>query len=324
MLGEPQKLTAGVGEEGPSAAQDGRIVFMSVSDNWDIWSLPLDANRAEVTGEPERIVSGLSTDWYPSISADGRKLVYTSDRAGNDDILLRDLETNTDEPVTVGPGPESRGVISPDGTRVVFRRTEEEKTNVYLTQLGQGGEELLLEDIGSHMDWTPDGKKILFYTTAPPRWKTLDVDTGQQRDLGVEHPQYSPASVRFSPDQNWISFSILAGPLYVSRMIGGAAEDQDQWIAVGDALDRAHAWWSQDGNTLYFLSRRDEFQCVWSRSLDPATKQPQGPPKAVLHLHGRLRYDIASPQPFGYALTADKLYLPLRETKANIWLAEPQ
>ena len=275
-------------------------------------------------GEPERIVSGLSTDWYPSVSADGRKLVYTSDRAGNDDIWLRDLETSTDEPVTVGPGPEFRGVISPDGTTVVFRRTEEEKTNVYLTQLGQGGEKLLLEDIGSHMDWTPDGPKILFYTTSPPRWKTLDVDTGQQRDLGVEHPQYSPQSVRFSPDQRWISFKLPAGPMYISRMIGGVAQDQDQWIAVADARDKGHAWWSPDGNTLYFISLRDDFQCVWSRSLDPVTKQPQGPPKAVLHLHGRLRFDIAGPAPFGYAVTADKRYLPLRESKANIWLAEPQ
>ena len=121
LLGEPQKLTTGVGEQGASAAQDGRIAFMNVSNNWDIWSLPLDANRAEVSGDPERIVSGLSTDRYPSVSADGRKLVYTSDRAGNNDIWLRDLETNEDTQVTVGPGSEFRGVISPDGAKVEFR-----------------------------------------------------------------------------------------------------------------------------------------------------------------------------------------------------------
>ena len=323
LLGEPQKLTAGIGEEASSAAQDGRIAFMSVSENWDIWSLPLDANRAEVTGEPERIVSGLSTDWYPSVSADGRKLVYTSDRSGNDDIWLRDLETNTDAPVTVGPGPEFRGVISPDGTKVVFGRTEEEKTNVYLTQLGQGGEELLLEDIGSHMDWTPDGKKILFYTSSPTRWKTLDVVTGQQQDLGVQHSQSAVHSVRFSPDQNWVSFILLRSTVHVSRMVGGAAQDQDQWIPIGDSLDRGHTWWSPDGNTLYFLSLRDDYRCIWAQSLDPATKQPQGPLKAVQHLHRRLRYNRAGGAQFSYGLTADKHYLPLRKTKANIWLAEP-
>ena len=93
LVGEPQKLTAGIGEERASVSRDGRIAFMNVSDNWDIWSLPIDVNRAEVKGEPERVVSGLSYEAYPSVSADGRKLVYTSDRSGNDDIWLRDLET---------------------------------------------------------------------------------------------------------------------------------------------------------------------------------------------------------------------------------------
>ena len=298
---------------------------MSVSENWDIWSLPLDANRAEVTGAPERIVSGLSTDWYPSVSADRRKLVYASDRAGNNDIWLRDLETNEDTPVTVGRESELRGVISPDGTKVVFGRAEEGKTNVYLTQIGRSGEELLLEDAGGHMDWTPDGKKILFYTTSPIRWKTLDVETGQQQDLGLQHSQYPVHSVRFSPDQNWVSFRPVGSTVHVARMIGGAAQDQDQWISIGDSpLDRGHSWWSPDGNTLYFLSDRDYYRCIWARSLDPAAKQPRGPPKAVQHLHGSLRYDIGGGSYFGYALTADKHYLPPRETKANIWLAEPQ
>ncbi len=325
LLGTPQKLTAGIGEQGASAAQDGRIAFMNVSANWDIWSLPLDANRAEVTGAPERIVSGLSTDWYPSVSADGRKLVYTSDRAGNDDIRLRDLETNEDTEVTVGQGSEYRGIISPDGTKVAFLRRERGKTNVYLTQPGRGGEELLLEDVGSHMDWTPDGKKILFYTTSPIRWKTVDVETGRQQDLGLQHSQYPVSAVRFSPDQSWVSFALPSPALSVSRMIGGTAQDQDQWISIeGHPRDGGHSWWSPDGNTLYFLSRRDEFHCIWARSLDPATKRPQGPFKAVQHLHGRLRYGTAGGGQFGYALTGDKHYLPLRETKANIWLAEPQ
>ena len=326
LLGEPQKLTTGVGEEGASAARDGRIAFMSVSNNWDIWSLPLDANRTEVQGEPERVVSGLSIDMYPSISADSRKLVYRSNRAGNNDIWLRDLETNEDTAITVGPGSESRGEISPDGTKVVFARADEGKTNVYLTEIGRSGEELLLEDVGSHMDWTPDGKKILFYTNAPIRWKTVDVETGQQQDLGLQHSQHPVHSVRFSPDQNWVSFKLQSptNPVFISRLIGGAAQDEGKWVSIADSLGRgsSHSWWSPDGNTLYVLSRRDEFQCIWAQSLDPATKKPQGPLKALQHLHGRLRYDAAG-APFSYGLTADKHYLPLSETKANIWLAEP-
>jgi len=181
LVGEPQKLTARTGEESPSVSRDGRIAFVNAAEDWDIWSLPIDANRAEVKGDPVRIVSGLSRDLYPSVSADGRKLVYTSDRAGNNDIWLRDLESGKDTPVTVGPANEGRGVISPDGTKVVFGRREQGQVKVYLAELGRGTERLLLENIGLHMDWTPDGKKILYYTTSPIRWKTVDVETGEQR-----------------------------------------------------------------------------------------------------------------------------------------------
>ena len=328
VLGEPQRLTAGTGEAQPSAAQDGRIAFVSSTVDWDIWSLPLDPDRAEVRGEPERVVSGLSTEWSPSTSADGGKLVYWSDRSGNGDIWLRDFSTGegADTPVTAGSANEERGMISPEGTKVVFRRTEQGKANIYLSELGRGTERLLLEDIGSHMDWTPDGKKILFYTDAPIRWKTFDVATGRQRDLGLEHSQYPVHDVRLSPGRDWVAFKLQTrgAPAFVSRLIEGAAQSEDQWVSLGETggLNSGHFWWSPDGNTLYFLSRQDEFLCIWAQSLDPATKNPKGPPKAVQHFHERLRTRGAAP--FGYAMTADKLYLPLGETKGNIWLAEPQ
>jgi Tol biopolymer transport system component len=325
LVGEPQKLTAGTGEESPSVSRDGRIAFVNAAEDWDIWSLPIDANRAEVKGDPVRIVSGLSRDLYPSVSADGRKLVYTSDRAGNNDIWLRDLESGKDTPVTVGPANEGRGVISPDGTKVVFGRREQGQVKVYLAELGRGTERLLLENIGLHMDWTPDGKKILYYTTSPIRWKTVDVETGEQRDLGLEHSQYPVHSVRLSPDQNWVSFKLQGAPgipIFLSRLVGGVAQDESQWIPLGTTDGGGQSWWAPDGNSLYYVSGQDEFICIWVQALDPATKRPKGPPRAFQHFHGRLR--LANAAPLGYGITADKHYLPLGETKANIWLAEPQ
>jgi dipeptidyl aminopeptidase/acylaminoacyl peptidase len=324
LVGEPQKLTAGTGETSPSPSRDGRIAFVNAAVDWDIWSLPLDADRAKVEGDPERIVSGLSTDHFPSVSADGRKLVYTSNRAGNDDIWLRDLESGKDTPVTVGPTPEFRGVISPDGAKVVFARGEQGRRKVYLVELGRGTERLLLEDIGSHMDWTPDGKKILYYTNSPIRWKTVDVETGEQRDLGLEHSQYPVYTVRLSPDQNWVSFKLQGAPgtpLFVSRLVAGIAQKESQWIPLGEGWGTGRSWWSPDGNSLYYLSNQDEFACIWVQPLEPATKKPKGPPRAFQHFHGRLRPSIFAP--FGYGMTAGKHYLPLSETKANIWLAEP-
>ncbi len=92
-------------------------------------------------------------------------------------------------------------------------------------------------------------------------------------------------------------------------------------MALG--VSGAHAWWSPDGNTLYFISEQDEFSCIWAQPLDPVTKNAQGPAKAVQHFHGEHRAISGGLALYGYAMTADKHYFPLGEAKGNIWLAEP-
>ena len=326
LLGKPQRLTSGTGETAPSASRNGRIAFASETEDWDIWSLPLDANRGAVTGELELVVSGLSTDRFPSVSADGRRLVYTSDRSGKNDIWLRDLETGQDSQVTVGQDWESRGVISPDGSQVVFHRLVDGRRNVYLTEIGRGTEKLLLEDIGSHMDWTADGKKILYYTNAPVHYKTIDVATGEQQEVWPETDQVPPIDLRFSPSQEWLAFWVWGnGWSFVSPVKGGKGLAENEWTRLDEfqGRDFSHPWWSPDGNMLYHLSRRDGFKCIWVQRLNPATKAAQGPPMEVRHLHNRLRYSESGGAGFGYAMTPDTLYLPLAEAKSNLWLAEP-
>ncbi len=82
--GEPQRLTAGAGDDvQPSMADDGRIVFANQSVKTDLWSVPVDANRGQVTGEIERLTNDAAFDTLPFVSADGSKVVFISNRAGN-------------------------------------------------------------------------------------------------------------------------------------------------------------------------------------------------------------------------------------------------
>ena len=327
LVGEPQRLTSGTGEEDPSASQDGRIAFVNPALDWDIWRLPLDANLAEVKGEPESIVSGLSDDLYPSISSDGLRLCYVSDRTGNLDIWLRDLETGEDTPITIGPQNESRGTISPDGSMVSFLRQEQDKVNnLYAMDLAQRREKLLVEGIGSMFDWMPDGKRILYYTLVPIQFKTVSAETGEETDVDLTHPEYQPSTTRFSPDGEWIAFNLSIQPewpLFISRIEQGQPTAHDEWIQITMDSVASHPWWSPDGNTLYFRSLRDGFDCLYAQPLEPATKKPQGPLKPIQHFHERVRTVGVGLASFGYAMTNDHLYLPLSEPRANIWLAEP-
>ena len=331
LIGEPQRLTSGTGEQDPSATQDGRIAFVNAIQDWDIWKLPIDANAAGVRGEPERVISGLSRDVIPSIPTDARTLIYTSDRAGNNDVWLRELATGRDTRITVSVTPEGRGEISPDGSRVVFNRRENDQTSLYVKHLATETEKRVLEGISSLMGWMPGGKKVLYYTPSPNLvFRVVDVDTGQVSDVGLEHPEYPHGSLRYSPRGDWLTFMLFPGEssgesrIYVARVENRQPVDHSQWIEITSGGTEGHPWWSPDGNTIYFLSNRDEFACIWAQPLDAATKRPKGSLKVLRHLHDRQRMRSTGGAYFGYAMTADALYFPAYEARGNIWLAEPQ
>jgi hypothetical protein len=65
--GAPERLTLGTGREGqPSVASgSGRVVFASLTENADVWRLPLQPNDGKVTGEIERLTSDGAMDFYP-------------------------------------------------------------------------------------------------------------------------------------------------------------------------------------------------------------------------------------------------------------------
>jgi hypothetical protein len=83
--------------------------------------------------------------------------------------------------------------------------------------------------------------------------------------------------------------------------------------------------WSPGGNTVYFTSDWDGFRCIWARRLEPRTRQPQGEPFAVLHLHKmQLSMTTLRLSEFSLGVAPDRLVFPLAQVRGNIWLMEPQ
>jgi hypothetical protein len=180
------------------------------------------------------------------------------------------------------------------------------------------------------MDWTPDGKEVIYYVRPPLKWMTVNAETGEASEILIDHPRHAINVVQFSPDQQWLSFKLIIGdagrvsaaPTVISPIRNGRPGGENEWIRVTDNQFDSRNWWSPDGNVVYFLSSRDNFRCIWAQRLNPNTKKPIGPQVGILHFHGRQRQ--TSNVAFGYAMTADRLYFPVQETKSNIWLAEPQ
>jgi hypothetical protein len=198
--GLPQQLTFGTSLEAkPSVIAGEQIAFASLTQSLNIWSLPVDANLGKVTGDAQKLTDG-AHDAHTSLSADGKKLVLTSTRAGNPDVWMKDLATDRETALTVTPVSEEQPEITSDGTRVCYMVPEGQKFAIYGVSTNGDVPERLCEDCGRPWDWSPDGKKIL-YLVAEGRGKRAQSPMGlalfdiatRQKTAYLEHPQYGLA-----------------------------------------------------------------------------------------------------------------------------------
>jgi hypothetical protein len=215
--------------------------------------------------------------------------------------LLRTRPPEGGEPVQVTryrPRPEDRPLISPDGSRVAYDSLESGRGALYVVDTARPAmPRRVCDDCGSPMDWTGDGRWILYGAGEPPRLWLLDVESGRKTDL-VPDPQYTLLEAAFSPEPGgpgWVALvaeGIGPGAVrgFVAPFRDGSFSNPREWIPVSENTQSFSLQWSLDGNTLYSLAVRDDFRCLWAHPLEPATKRPLGEPAPVHHFHQEQRY----------------------------------
>src|SRR5262250_1338148 len=194
----------------------------------------------------------------------------------------------------------------------------------YLWPLPAGPERKLCEGCRSLLNWSSDGKSVIVSDGDPERLVALDVNSGR-KVLVASHPKFGIHDGALSPDMRWIAFklvpSITVQPVYIAPVRNGSVVPEQEWIRITGDYYTYKPFWSPDGNLLYYYSQQDNFNCLYARRLDAATKRPVGDAFAVQHFHGDQR--PADGTAVGYGLAPDRLYLPIENQKGNIWLAEP-
>jgi Tol biopolymer transport system component len=291
-----------------------------------LWSLPIDLNAAKPTGEPRRLISDAVPRTSPSLSADWRKLTYTSPGLENYSVRTRDMLTGAEKVLVQLPlNPRAR--ISPDANTVAYNPSNDENETVIFLVPSAGGESRkLCDNCGLVYNWTPDGKRIVFRSGSPMKFSAVDVASGQQQVI-LAHPKYYIYGAAYAPDGRWLAFHFEPSPqtpraIYLVPVRDGKAAGENEWIAVMDRQGiQARPWWSPDGNVIYFLSTAGGKYEVWAQRLQTATKRPLGEPFRIYSPPGE-RYSINNGPWFGPAIGPHSLIFPVNEAFGNIWIAE--
>ncbi|HEV8264884.1 MAG TPA: protein kinase, partial [Gemmatimonadales bacterium] len=114
------------------------------------------ATFARLTGDP-------GVEWFPSLSPDGKWLVYGGEAAGNRDIYLQSVGgQNAIDLTGDSPGDDDQPAFSPDGEQIAFR-SEREGGGIFV--MGRTGEAVRrVTRFGYKPTWSPDGTQLAFVT----------------------------------------------------------------------------------------------------------------------------------------------------------------
>jgi hypothetical protein len=95
---------------------------------------------------------------------------------------------------------------------------------------------------------------------------------------------------------------------------------ESKWIAITDGAWDDKPRWSWDGNTVYFLSERDRFRCIWAQRLD-GSRHPLGEAIPMFHAH-EARRSLLNVQigALDMSVARNKIVFNMSELTGNIWM----
>lgn len=314
--GPPERLTSSSTVCGSARiAANGRLVVAIASFLNNVWSAPLNSDRAVLSGTVKQETTDTDNKLAMTVASDGSRLAYTNAlEIGHMEIRLMDLHTRRLVVLPLSAGNLSPLIrLSPNGAWLGYRdylSTKLVSYRVAAENPGRGNpicEGCSLEGFFSRTeDLLVRYGQRLVRQNASKDVKTL-----------IEFPARDPA---LSPDDQWIAFVAprpdASAGLFVAPVRDQAVPPQ-QWILVANDRNTVGSpRWSLSGQMLYYISNQDSFSCVWARSFD-GRKGTFGEPIHVYHNQGFPSLRINPTRTID--ITSDRLYLMMANMTANIW-----
>jgi Tol biopolymer transport system component/DNA-binding winged helix-turn-helix (wHTH) protein len=280
---------------------------------------PEPSAPARAFGLPHRVTTRSGLNTWPTLSPDGRRVAYVSDRSGDLEIYVAGLAPGGREiAITSGGMQAMQPDWSPDGQWVVFHSRA--RRGIWVVPATGGVPEQVVE-FGSDPAWSPDGERIVFTSDAggmaaqSSLWTARRDGTERKELTRIGQPPGGHREPAWSADGRSVLFSVSRGgwgqEIWTVPASGGSPRRRLASPRIGGLSPQ----FAPDGRALYWgsPSTGSTGGSLWRQALDPAGN-PVGEASEVLDIGGSLE---------GLSIARDGLMVyAVTESDMNLWAVD--
>ena len=230
------------------------------------WQWQRAAGRSGAQARRFSVVTNFSgVEVQPSLSPDGRSVVFVSDRDGQFDIWMGLVVGGNLVRITNDANLEARPRWSPDGTKIAYGRLNEDGLWDIWVVPALGGTPRKLLANATDPAWSPDGRSLAYANLSTNTIWVCDATGGNPRQATQPEQHFvihrQPA---YSLDARQLAFVRRrgAGGPYGELAAVELASGKVRHLTEDGALVLSPAW-APDGESIYFASSRGGATNIW-------------------------------------------------------------
>jgi Tol biopolymer transport system component len=218
-------------------------------------------------------------------------------------------------------------IIDDAGKLLVFEAREKSVPSIFASIEG-GPPKRLCTGCSLPTSWFDSNRALLYREGSPSSINMIDPRTGKHR-LVLKQDELSLSEPSWSPKTEYLLFTGQSEgegnkQIFAVRFPKSSASVEGKQIPITQASESSdRPRWSGDGKTIFYVSTRDGFSCLWGQTFSPEAGETTGPPFAVMHYHNRRNsIDVVAPRAFNLSVAGDSIYFNLGESSSSIWIGK--
>jgi DNA-binding winged helix-turn-helix (wHTH) protein/Tol biopolymer transport system component len=250
-----RQVTGGMNRFGHvSWTGDGRLVYLSVENNAEVISIMSAAGRNK-----QQLTKGNDGMWLqPTVSGDGRSILFVSNRSGSQQIWRMGLEGENPTVLTNSATPIFYGKLLSDNQTLIYQKYTKPKGWMLFKKVGDS--DAPVADLSvSYWDISPDEKSVAIWVEDPEtkKWKAVIMDLASGAITKTLNIPESRGHLHWMKDGKGVTYLTIKDDVGELKRLPIDGDGPPKTLAT--VTSEPFSWfdWSSDGRRLAVIRSKN-------------------------------------------------------------------